>query len=62
MLILTEQLVKLPDPLLIETLSFVDVKDYEWIAGFVLDEKTKKKLYQVCIRNGGQIAYEFYVD
>lgn len=35
---------------------------YEWIAGYVLDMKTRKKLYEVWIKNGEQIAYRFYVD
>lgn len=56
LLIPAEHLEKLPDPLLIET------KDYEWIAGYVLEEGTRKKLYEVWIRNGEQIAYEIYFD
>ena len=33
LLIPAEDLGKLPDPLLIETLSYVDDEGYEWIAG-----------------------------
>jgi hypothetical protein len=62
LLIPAEHLVKLPDPLLIETLSYVDDEGYEWIAGYVLDKEMRKKLYEVWIKNGGQIAYEMYVD
>ncbi len=62
LLISAEHLVKLPDPLLIETLSYVDDEGYEWIAGYVLEEGTGKKLYEVWIKNGEQIAYEMYAD
>jgi hypothetical protein len=60
LLIPAVHLVKLPDPLLLETLSYVDDKGYEWIAGFVLEDGTKRRLYEVWIRNGEQIAYEMY--
>lgn len=62
LLIPAEHLEKLPDPLLIETLSYVDDKGYEWIAGYVMDEGRSKKLYEVWIKNGEQIAYEMYID
>lgn len=62
LLIPAEHLVKLPNPLLIETLSYVDDEGYEWIVGYVLEEGTRKKLYEVWIENGEQIAYEFFVD
>jgi len=62
LLIPAEHLGKLPDPLLIETLSYVDVEGYEWVAGYVLDEETRNKLYEVWIKNGEQIAYKIYVD
>lgn len=62
LLIPAEHLEKLPDPQFIETLSYVDDEVYEWIAGYVLDMKTRKKLYEVWIKNGEQIAYRFYVD
>ncbi|WML29633.1 hypothetical protein RCG24_17180 [Neobacillus sp. OS1-32] len=61
LLIPAEHLVKLPDPLLLETLSYVDDKGYEWIAGFVLGGESRKKLYEVWIRNGEAIAYEIYI-
>lgn len=60
LLIPAEHLEKLPDPLLIETLLYVDEEGYEWIAGYVLDEETRNKLYEVWIKNGEQIAYQFY--
>ena len=62
LLIPAEHLEKLPDPLLLETLSYVDDDGYEWIAGFVLEEGTRNKLYKVWIKNGEPIAYELYVD
>jgi hypothetical protein len=62
LLIPVKHLIKLPDPLLIETLSYVDDEGYEWIAGFVLEEGTRKKLYEVWIKNGEQISYKIYVD
>ncbi|MCM3567001.1 hypothetical protein [Neobacillus mesonae] len=62
LLIPAEHLEKLPDPLLIETISYVDDEGYEWIAGYVLDMKTRKKLYEVWIKNGEQIAHKIYVD
>ncbi len=62
LLIPAAHLEKLPNPLLIETLSYVDDKGYEWIAGYVLEEETRKKLYEVWIKNGEQIAYEIYAD
>lgn len=62
LLIPAEHLVKLPDPLLFETLSYVDDEGYEWIAGFVLDKETRGKLYEVWIKNGESIAYELYDD
>jgi hypothetical protein len=56
-----EHLEKLPNPLFLETLSYVDENRNEWIAGFVRDEETREKLYEVWIKNGEPIAYEIYV-
>lgn len=61
-LVPAEHLKKLPDPLLFETLSYVDDEGYEWIAGFVLEEGTRRRLYEVWIKNGEPIAYEIYND
>jgi hypothetical protein len=61
LLIPAQHLEKLPNPLLFETLVYVDEKGYEWIAGMVLEEETNRKLYEVWIRNGEPIAYELYV-
>ena len=61
LLIPAEHLEKLPNPLFIETLSYVDDEGYEWIAGYVLGKETRKKLYEVWIKNGEQVAYEIYV-
>jgi hypothetical protein len=57
-----EHLKMLPDPLLIETLSYVDDEGYEWIAGYVLDEGRKEKLYAIWIKKGERLAYEIYID
>lgn len=62
LLIPAEHLVNLPNPLLLETISYIDKGGYEWIAGFVIDEDTREKLYEVWIRKGEQIAYELYID
>lgn len=62
LLIPAVHLEKLPDPLLIETLSYVDDEGYEWISGYVLDMEMRKKLYEVWIKNGEQLAYKMYVD
>lgn len=39
-----EHLEKPPNPLLFETLAYVDGNGNEWIAGFVRDEETGEKL------------------
>jgi hypothetical protein len=62
LLIPAEHLEKLPNPLLLETLSYVDDEGYEWIAGVVKGVGTRNKLYEVWIKNGEAIAYELYVD
>ncbi|MEK4167493.1 hypothetical protein NST18_13690 [Anoxybacillus sp. FSL W8-0104] len=61
MLVPAEHLEKLPNPLLLEALMYVDAEGYEWIAGVVVNEETRKKLYEVWIKNGEPIAYEIYV-
>jgi hypothetical protein len=62
LLIPAEHLKKLPNLLLIETLSYVDDEGYKWIAGYVLDEERRNTLYEVWIKNGERIAYKIYVD
>ncbi|MCI1592507.1 hypothetical protein [Heyndrickxia oleronia] len=62
LLIPAEHLEKLPNLLTIGSLSYVDDNGFEWIAGFVLGEGMKERLYEVWIRNGEQIAYEMYFD
>jgi hypothetical protein len=62
LLIPAEHLEKLPNPLILGTYSCVDKHGYEWIAGVVEEEETKRLLYEVWIRNGEQIAYDIYVD
>lgn len=61
LLIPKEHLDKLPNPLLFETLIYVDESRNEWLAGIVLDEDTKEMLYEVWIKNGEAIAYEIYI-
>jgi hypothetical protein len=60
LLIPAEHIEKLPDPLLLETLSYVDENRNDWIAGIVLDEDTRDILYEVWIKNGEAIVYELY--
>jgi hypothetical protein len=62
LLIPEEHLIKLPDPLTLQTFSYIDNKGYEWIAGLVEDEGKRQLLYEVWFRNGQKIAYEIYVD
>ncbi|WP_432354595.1 hypothetical protein [Sporosarcina sp. A2] len=62
LLIPAKHLVKLPNPLLLETLMYVDDKGNEWVAAFATEEGTRKKLYELWIKNGKPIAYEMYVD
>jgi hypothetical protein len=62
LLIPAEHLEKLPNPLTLETLSYVDDQGFEWVAGMVEDEKTRTLLYEVWIRNGQPLAYEMYVE
>jgi hypothetical protein len=62
LLIPAEHLEKLPNPLLIETLMYVDENHNEWLLGVVVEEGTRKKLYEVWIKNGEAIAYELYED
>ncbi|MGD6875658.1 hypothetical protein [Bacillus infantis] len=61
LLVPAEHLQKLPNPLLFETLSYVDGEGNEWIAVFVLEEGTRSILYEVWIKNGEAIAYELYI-
>lgn len=61
LLVPAEHLKKLPNPLLFETLSNVDEKGNEWIAGFVLEKESRRILYEVWIKNGEAIAYELYI-
>jgi len=48
--------------LLIEATSYVDDNRNEWIAGYVLEEETRVKLFEVWLKNGEQIVYKIYVD
>jgi hypothetical protein len=56
-----EHLERLPNPLILETNQYVDVDGYEWIAGIVEDQSSKEKIYEVWIKNGEPIAYEFFI-
>jgi hypothetical protein len=53
---------KLPNPFLFETMSYVDDKGCMWVVGMVLEEETRKQLYEIWIRDGEPIAYELYVE
>jgi hypothetical protein len=61
LLIPEEHLKKLPDPLLFETLMYVDNEGYEWVAGVVKDKEIGILLYEVWIKNGEQLANKLYV-
>lgn len=61
LLIPVKHLEMLPNPLLLETLIYVDESRNEWLAGIVLDEDTKEMIYEVWIKNGEAIAYEIYI-
>lgn len=62
LLIPVEHLEKLPNPLIFETLMYVDENHNEWILGVVEEEGTRNKLYEVWIKNGLAIAYDIYID
>lgn len=62
LLIPAEHLEKLPNPLICEFLFYTDENHNEWILGVLEEEVTRKKLYEVWIKNGEAIAYELYVD
>lgn len=51
---------KLPKTMLIQTYSAKDEQDNEWLAGIVIDEKTRELLYEFWLENGKVIAYDFY--
>lgn len=61
LLIPLEHLEKLPNPLLFETIMYVDESRNEWIAGVVLDKETKDMMYEVWIKNGEPISFELYI-
>lgn len=47
-----EDLEQLPDPFLLQTYLYVDQEDLEWIAGIVIEENTRKLLYEIWFKNG----------
>ncbi|WP_163151614.1 hypothetical protein [Anoxybacillus sp. MB8] len=57
-----EQLEKLPNPMLFEALMYVDPKGHEWIAGLVVSEETRERLYEVWIKDGKRIRAHLYVS
>ncbi|WP_192954130.1 hypothetical protein [Anoxybacillus flavithermus] len=61
MLVPAEHLEKLPNPLLLEALMYVDAEGYEWIAEVVVNEETRKKLYEVWIKDGKKLSCNIYV-
>ncbi|UGB30578.1 hypothetical protein [Metabacillus sp. B2-18] len=62
LLIPADHLKKLPNPLNLEAIMYIDEEGYEWILGVVEEDGTRRKLYEVWIKNGEQLAYEMYVD
>ncbi|MED4403936.1 hypothetical protein [Metabacillus fastidiosus] len=62
LLIPAEHLEKLPNPLVLETLSYIDEQGYEWIARMVEEEETRRLLYEVWIKNGQLLAYDIYAE
>ncbi|PUF87839.1 MULTISPECIES: hypothetical protein [unclassified Geobacillus] len=58
-LIPPNHLEKLPDPLLFQTLIYIDEEENEWIAGIVINEFSKEWLYIVWLKNGEAVSYSF---
>ncbi|GGJ76684.1 hypothetical protein GGR02_002883 [Anoxybacillus voinovskiensis] len=61
LLIPAEHVAKLPNPLLLEAFMYVDAEGIEWIAGVVVAEETRERLYEVWIKDGKRIGYTIYV-
>ncbi|MBA2877176.1 hypothetical protein HNR63_000203 [Anoxybacillus kamchatkensis] len=61
LLIPAEHVAKLPNPLLLEAFMYVDAEGNEWIAGVVVAEGTRERLYEVWIKDGKLIGYTMYV-
>ncbi|MFF3100944.1 hypothetical protein [Viridibacillus arvi] len=57
----SEHLVKLPNPLLFKTFQYVDDKRNDWIASVVLGNDGAN-LYEVWIKNGKSIAFEMHIE
>lgn len=60
MLIPEKHLKKLPKCMLIQIYIAKDKWETDWLAGIVIDEKTRNILYEFWLKNGEVIAYEFY--
>lgn len=58
-LIPPNHLEKLPDPLLFQTLIYIDEEENEWIAGIVINEFSKEWLYIVWLKNGEAVSCSF---
>ncbi|WP_233523000.1 hypothetical protein [Peribacillus saganii] len=58
-LIPREHMNVLPDPLLFETMLYIDEEGNEWIAGVVIEEFSREWLYTVWLKNGETAAYKF---
>lgn len=61
-LIPVEHLHELPDPLPLQCYQHTDRCGNEWVAGMVIEEGTKKLLYEIWLKNGKAVAYEIYFD
>jgi hypothetical protein len=51
---------KLTVPITMHTLYYSDNKGNQWNVGFVVEEETRRLLYELWIKNGEPIAYELY--
>lgn len=59
-LIPEDHLRKLPEWMLIQIYTAKDEQGADWLAGIVINEKTRNLLYEFWLKDGEVIAYEFY--
>lgn len=57
-----EHLKELPNPFFLQSYSYVDKNDTEWIVGIVIDGTTGELLYENWLKNEKSIAYEIHID
>ncbi|PLT35772.1 hypothetical protein [Bacillus sp. V5-8f] len=58
-LIPREHMNMLPDPLLFETMLYIDEEANEWIAGIGVEVSSRKWLYTVWLKNGETVSDKF---